>query len=423
MDATEAPARLGVVGANHRSSSAATRDALFVPDAQTRGFLAELRRAGLAQALLISTCDRVEVQFAAADPAAACAAILAAFAHRAGYDVAAETYLHEGDAALRHVFAVASSLDSQVVGEPQVLGQVKAAHALAREMGLAGPELDAVLERAYAAAKRVRSETAIGERPVSLAAAAAAVARDVHGDPARCAALLVGLGEMGELMVEHFRRAGLRRLSVSAPSEPRAADLARRLEAHAVPFADLDGALAQADIVVTALGIGRPAVGRAQAQAALRARRQKPILFLDLGVPDDVAREVEKLDGAFRYGIDDLEGLALKGRAEREAATGEAWAIVDAELDAFARARAGRGAVGAIVRLRRHFEAERARALAETGGDAARATELMVQRLLHAPTALLRELAQDDPAARAQAEALLARAFGLGDTQATENEE
>ncbi len=417
MDAPEVPARLGVVGANHRSSSATTRDALFVPDAEARGFLAELRRAGLAQALLISTCDRIEVQFAASDMGAARAAILDAFARRLGRDPAGETYAHEGDAALRHVFAVACSLDSQVVGEPQVLGQVKAAHALAREMGLAGHELDSALERAYAAAKRVRSETAIGERPVSLAAAAAAVARDVHGEPSRCAALLVGLGEMGELLVEHFRRAGLRQLAVTAPSAARAADLARRLEAHVVPYAELGAAVARADLVVTALGTGRPAIDPQTALAALKARRQRPILFLDLGVPDDVAREVETIDGAFRYGIDDLEGLALKGRSEREASTGEAWAIVEAELDAFARARASRKADGAIVRLRRHFEAERLRALGETGGDAERATELLVHRLLHAPTTALRELAQGDPAERARAEALLARAFGLDDTE------
>jgi len=412
-----APARLGVVGANHRSSSAATRDALFVPEGEMRGFLSELRRAGIAQALLVSTCDRVEVQFAHPDIAAARAAVREAFARRLGRDPTDETYAHEGEAALRHIFAVACSLDSQVVGEPQVLGQLKAAHGLAREMGLAGHVLDAVLERAYAAAKRVRSETAIGERPVSLAAAAAAVARDVHGEPSRCDALLVGLGEMGELLAEHFRRAGLRRLAVTAASAPRAADLARRLEAHVVPFAELDLALAQADVVITAMGTGRPAVAAAQAQAALKARRRKPILFLDLGVPDDVAREVEKVDGAFRYGIDDLEGLALKGRSEREASTGEAWKIVDAELAAYSRARAARRADGGIVRLRARFEAERARAVAEAGGDAARATELLVNRLLHGPSTMLRDLAQSDPAQRVRAESVLARAFGLDDAE------
>lgn len=417
MDAPEAPARLGVAGVNHRTASAAVRDALFVPEAEARGFLADLRRAGVPQALLISTCDRVEIQFAAPDPAGAGAAILDLFAKRAGQPVAAQGYVLCDAAALRHVFAVACSLDSQVIGEPQVLGQVKAALALSREMGLAGAELDGALERAFAAAKRVRSETAIGERPVSLAAAAAAIARDVHGDPARCAALVVGLGEMGELLAEHFRRAGLTRLSVSAPAAARAAEFARRLGARPVAFDALDAALAQADIVITAMGTGRAAITAQQALAALRTRRRRPMLFLDLGVPEDVAHDVEAIDGAFRYGIDDLEALALKGRAEREATTGEAWAIVEAEIAGFERARAGRRADGAIVRLRRHFEAERLRALAETGSDADRATELLVQRLLHGPSAYLRGIAQDDPAERARIEEHIARAFGIEGTE------
>jgi glutamyl-tRNA reductase len=206
---------------------------------------------------------------------------------------------------------------------------------------------------------------------------------------------------------------------VCAPSAARAADLARRLGAHVVAFDALDAALAQADVVITAMGTGRQVVAQRQADAALRARRRRPLLFLDLGVPDDVAREVEALDGAFRYGIDDLEALALQGRAEREASTGEAWAIVEAELAAFARMRDGRRADGAIVRLRRHFEAERLRVLGEAGGDAARATELLVHRLLHGPSAFLRASAQDDPAERARIEATLARAFGLDDTEKT----
>ena len=136
-------------------------------------------------------------------------------------------------------------------------------------------------------------------------------------------------------------------------------------------------------------------------------------MFLDLGVPEDVARAVERIDGAYRYGIDDLAGLALKGRDAREASLGEAAAIVAAELAQFQRASAARDASGAIVALRRHFEAERARVLAEKPDDPARATELLVHRLLHGPTSLLRDLAASDPAARTHAEALFARAFGL----------
>jgi len=413
METRAARARLGVVGANHRSSAAATRDALFVPDGELRGVLAELRRAGLGQAVLISTCDRVEVQFAHDNPETAAEFVRAIFAQRLGREPGRELYAHSDGEALRHIFAVACSLDSQVIGEPQVLGQLKAAHALSREMGLVGAELEAALSNAYSAAKRVRSETAIGERPVSLAAAAASVARDVHGELKNCTGLLLGLGEMGELLVEHFRRGGLKQLSVAAPAAARASVLAHRLGAHQVAFEEMGEALASADLVVTALGTGRIAIDAKTALAALRKRRRRPSLFLDLGVPEDVAREVEKIDGAYRYGIDDLEGLALKGRDAREAAVGEAAAIVDAEIATFQRGLAARDASATIVALRRHFETERLRVLAEKPDDPARATELLVQRLLHAPTSLLRALAADDAIARADAEALIVRAFGL----------
>jgi glutamyl-tRNA reductase len=418
MAARRSGARLCVVGANHKTASSALREALFVPEGEMRGCLESFKRAGLRQVLLASTCDRTEAQFAADDPDATEVAILAALAPRAGLtadELRKHCYAHRDDGALRHVFAVACSLDSQVVGEPQVLGQLKAAHRLAREMGLAGPELDAALDHAYAAAKRVRSETAIGERPVSLAAAAAAVARDVHGDLARCAGLLIGAGEMGEMLVEHFKRAGLARVTVAASSRARAEDIARRLNAHVADMADLTEALAGADLVFSAMGAGKHTVARAQAEAALKRRRRRPILFLDMAVPDDVAREVESLDGAYRYGIDDLEGLALKGRVEREASLAEAWKIVDAELESFARQGAARAADPAIVALRRRFESERTRALAETQ-DAARATELLIHRLLHAPTEALRGLAHGDPETREAAEKLVARLFRTDET-------
>lgn len=413
MSAPTARPRLCVVGANHKTASSSLRDALFVPEAEMRGLLESLKRAGLRQAVAMSTCDRTELQIAADDPEAACAAVLAVLAQRGGMDpdeLRRSFYVAAGDEALRHVFAVAASLDSQVVGEPQVLGQLKAAHRLSREMGLTGPELDAALEHAYAAAKRVRSETAIGERPVSLAAVAAQVARDVHGDLASCAGLLIGAGEMGETLAEHFLRAGMRTLQVTAPSAARAGDLARRLGGTAVSFDALDEALAGADLVFAALGRGRDTLDAGRVKAALKRRRRRPILLLDLAIPEDIARAVEKLDGAFRYAIDDLEGLALKGRTEREASLAEAWKIVDGELDAFRRQGAARAADPAIVALRRRFESERQRVLAETQ-DAGRATELLIHRLLHAPSEELRALTRGDPETREAAEQLVARLF------------
>lgn len=416
---SEAGIRPVVIGFGHRLTSAALRDRLFIEDAQIGGVLADMRSAGLTQAIVLSTCDRVEVQGAAADPPAFAQSVLRLFAARSGLAAEAlgrQAHLLVGGDATRHIFAVAAALDSQVVGEPQVLGQVKEAHRRSRDAGLVGPELDVVLQAAYGAAKRVRSETALGERPVTLASAALQVARDIHGELAACAALLIGAGDMGELLIEHFRGAGLKRLAVTGPSAPRSEALARQFECHVAAFEPLLPALASADIVVTAAGTGRFSIGAEMVQEALRRRRRRAMLLVDLGVPADIDPAVEPLDGAFRYDLDDLERVAMSGRASRETAAAEAWAILDGELAAFTRERAGRTAAPAITALRRHFEAHRARVLIESGGDAVRATELLINRLLHEPSEALRRLAAEaaaDPAARRAAERLVYELFGM----------
>lgn len=408
-----------VVGFGHRTTPAGLRDRLFIGDRELGGVLAELRAAGITQAVILSTCDRVEVQGAAADPAAFAQAVLRILAARSGLaadDLGAQAHYHVGAEALRHVFAVASALDSQVVGEPQVLGQVKEAHRRSRDAGLIGPELDVVLQAAYAAAKRTRSETALGERPVTLASAAVQVARDVHGDLAGCSALLVGSGDMGELLVEHFRGAGLKRFAVTGPNAARSEALARLLDCHMTEFAPLLPALVPADVVITAAGTGRIILPADTVADALRRRRRRAMLLLDVGVPADIDPAVDPLDGAFRYDLDDLERVAMSGRASRETAAADAWTILEAELAAFMRERAGRGAAPAITALRRHFEAQRARVLIEAGGDAVRATELLINRLLHEPSEALRRLAAEaaaDPAARRATERFVFELFGM----------
>lgn len=411
--------RTVIVGFGHKSSPAELRDRLFIADGEIDGFLADLRANGVGQAIVLSTCDRIEVQSAAADPAKVAEVFVRLLAGRSGIAATelgrSVSYL-AGDEALRHIFAVAASLESQVVGEAQVLGQVKEAHRRARDAGMIGPELDGALQAAYSAAKRVRHETAIGERPVTLASAAVQVARDVHGDLSGSTLLLIGAGDMGELLIEHMRAAGIRQVLVSGPNTNRMTDLARSFNAHFTPFEPLARALADADIVVSAAGMGRYLITAPDAAEALRLRRRRSILFLDLGIPTDIDPAIEPLDGAFRYDMDDLERVALSGRVSREQAAAEAWAIVDAELAALARDRAGRSAGPAITALRRHFEAHRARVLLEAGGDAARATELLVNRLLHEPSETLRRLASETnsrPEARAELEHLIGELFGL----------
>lgn len=390
--------RFVVVGANHRSASLGLRDQLFVDDAATADFLVALKARGLYEVLVLSTCDRVEVWAGHHDGDVAAALICEAYGARAGLAPAAlggQLYTQVGEAAVRHAFAVASAMDSLVIGEPHVAGQVKTAHRLARDAGTCGPELEAVLQAAFACAKRIRSETHIGEGPVSIAAAAVQLARDLHGELDHCAGLVIGAGDMGELVAESLMAAGLGRLSVTAPRASRAEALAHSLNANVVPFEDMRDALAGADVVVASTGGRAVLVTSEIVTGALKKRRRKPIFLVDAGIPGDIEPAVNRIDGAFLYDLNDLEHVAMEGRATREHAARDAWAILDDEVSLFLRGRAARVAVPAIVSLRHRFEETRAAVLAESHGDAEAATRLLIHRLLHAPSEAMKSVAAE----------------------------
>jgi glutamyl-tRNA reductase len=396
-----------IVGANHKSSGLMLRDRLFVEDGAVPEFLGRLRQAGLTQALVLSTCDRVEVQ--AIDPGAdeapdLIARALADHAEMAPGEIDGQLYTLWDDVAVRHVFTVAASLDSQIVGEPQVLGQVKACHRLARDAGMTGSALEAILQAAYSAAKRVRNETAIGERPVSISAAAVQIAREVHGDLDRCTGLLIGAGDMGEMVARDLISAGLSQLTVTHPTEKRAEGVARALDAHVAAYDTLSVLLAEADIVLAAAGRRRYLLTGDMVTAALGTRRQKPVFIIDAAIPGDVEPAVNRIDGAFLYDLGDLEGVAMGGRADREAEAQAAWRIIDAEVGDFLRGRAERGAVPALNLLRDHFEDSRAEVLASADHDADEATRLLVNRLLHVPSQVLKEQAAGQGRGQEEAE-------------------
>jgi glutamyl-tRNA reductase len=405
------------IGLDHRASSARLRDLVFVETANLPAVLGWLREAGLAEAVLLSTCDRVEAIVRHTSAEAARAALAAALARNGrvpAAEIAAELRVRSGAEAVRRLFAIAASLESQVLGEPQVLGQVKEAHTAAAAAGATGPDLDALFAAAYAAAKRVRSETGLAERPVTMAAAALRVARDIHGDIAKSAALLIGDGEMGELLIRHFTGAGLKRVAVAAPLPARAEQLARALDCHIEEFDKLEEALARADIVVSACGSRRLVVTADLARAAHRRRRRKPMFLIDAAMPGDLDPAIDEIEGIFRYDLGDLEAAALEGQAHRRDAAEAAARLVDDAATAFLRGRHERKAAAGIAALRAKFEAERAAVLETVSGDgAAEATRLLVNRLLHGPAVKLRALAADDPAAREEAERLLADLFAL----------
>jgi len=404
-----------VGGLSHHSSSLGLRDQLFLEESQIPAVLGRLRLAGVGHALVLSTCDRIEVQGMDDDPETAAARAIAAVAQHAGVEDAAlagQTYTLTDAAAVRQMFRVAASLDSLIIGEPQVLGQVKTGHRMAADAGMTGGGLEALIQAAYGAAKRVRSETAVGERPVSIAAAAARLAHDLHGDLGRVSGLLVGTGEMGELVAAQLLGEGLGHLTVVHPNEGRAEALARTLNSHVGDFDELERLLDEADVLLTALGSRRQVIDADMMLVALHRRRKRPVFLVDTSLPGDVEPAVNRLDEVFLYDLGDLERVAMEGRATREQEAAGALAIVDEEVEAFLRGRDERAAVPALNELRGHFEYVRSEVLAEAGDDAERATRLLVNRLLHAPSETMRQAAAED-GDWPKAEALIRRLFGL----------
>ncbi len=397
-DAEEPRADLTVVGITNRTASAAVRDQLFVEDWQQANLLANLRRSGIHEAIVLSTCERTEV-FAILSDGDLTNAIVAELAEIGKIDAPSLTgqgHRLRGAAALRHLLAVASSLESQVMGEPQILGQLKESHRQAAAHGMVGTALEDAMRLAYGTAKRVRNETSIGQGPVTLAASAVQVAMDLHGSLKPLAGFLLGLGEMSEPLALAFAEAGLGHLTVSHPSSLRAEAVARRLKGHFQAWSMLEQSLAGADIVIAAEGTGSYTVSVPLVDAALKRRRRRPIFIIDAGVPADVDPSVQALDGAFVYDLHDLERVAQRGGEIRRQEAKHAWSIVDEELARFNRRAAGRRAVPTLKALRRHFEQLRQEVLLDTSLDAAAATRLLVNRLLHEPSAALTRAAAED---------------------------
>jgi len=390
-----APADYVVVGASHKTSSAALRDRLFIEDADVPAMLTALRQGGFDQALVISTCDRVEFHGAAIDPDRAVGTAREVLRRRAG-GAADEFFDLTGMEAARHVFAVAASLESVVVGESDVLGQLKSAHALARDAGSIGRELESLMQHAYGAAKDVRANTAIAEGPVSLATAAVHAARNLFGNLENVAALLIGPAEMGVLMLDQFRNGGLRRVTVAAGNASRGQAMARIVEGHSVTYDDIPEALIGADLVICAAGLGRPMVTAAMLRDALRTRRRKPIFVLDVAIPNDADPDIADLEDAFLYDLDNLESISRSNRESRDAAMADAWQTIDRHITVFRDARAERDAVPVVADLRAHFEDTRAGILADNPhGDANEISRRLINRLLHKPSQILRAAARD----------------------------
>jgi glutamyl-tRNA reductase len=372
---------LMLVGADHRSSTMILRDRLFMEAGALPAFYAQLARAGLRQAMVLSTIDRTEIYAITEDAAAAGEEIRKLLTANAGVtrsDIENQSYMLSGPEAVKHAFAVAAALECLVIGDTNFLAQVEDAVAAAVRENAAGPVLTPLMAAAIRTSEQVYKETGIGKRPVSISAAAVDVARDILGDLGALRGLLIGAGEMGELLGSSFLAAGLGHLDVTHSLETRAEAMAQQLNCHAVSFAGLSERLTEADIVITSVNSRRFTLDGDIVGGALRARRRRPQFLIDTGVPGDIDRSVEAIEDAFLYTLDDLERVTREGRSSREADAQSARDLVaDAAASYMAVPVSDEDAQGDEAD---NLETMRRKVLEEAEGDAEKATSLLIDR-------------------------------------------
>jgi glutamyl-tRNA reductase len=404
---------LHVLGINHRSAPLEVREKLAFPTEAQGEALADLAaQPGVAEAVLVSTCNRTEV-YCRADDDAPVRAWLEREAAKSGVALAPHLYCHTDEAAVRHAFRVASGLDSMVLGEPQILGQVKQSVRTAENVGTMGTTLSRLFQNTFSVAKQVRTETALGAQSISMAAAALKLAQNLFGDLSRTTLLLIGVGEMVELAATYFVAQRPQSIVVANRTVTRGEAFAERFGAQAIALAELPARLAEFDIVITATASSLPILGKGLIESALKARRRRPMFLVDFAVPRDVETEVATLPDVFLYSIDDLGKIVQEGAEARKSAVAEAEAIVDRQVASFREWQGSRAAVPAIVELRRRAdeyretELARAKARLAKGDDPAAVMEALAKGLankfLHHPTQALSRAPEGEREALARA--------------------
>jgi glutamyl-tRNA reductase len=358
----------------------------------------------MSEAILISTCNRVEILMATEDKSNAVNAVkifLSEFKNLPADGFEKVLYVHEGDDAVRHIFRVASSLDSMVVGEPQVLGQIKEAYQVATSNNTSGVLLNRLLHRTFFVAKRVRSETGIGDYAVSISYAAIELGRKIFGSLEEKKVLLIGAGEMAELAVEHLIRNRSGKIFIANRTFERAVKLAKKFKGEAIRFEEIVDSLQLVDIIISSTGSPDYVVTPAQVKGIMRSRRNRPLFFIDIAVPRDIDPEIHRLTNSYVYDIDDLKGVVdenIEGR-KREAIKGER--IVDEAVIRFRQWYENMDVVPTIVALRDKLdgiaEAElnkTLRSLTNLSDDDCQAinkmTNAMINKILHDPMLLLK---------------------------------
>jgi len=395
---------LVVVGVNHRTAPVEVRERVVFDPARVPEALRELTSLpDVRESIIVSTCNRTELYCVTERGEPELGEWLQRY-HQLGSSIHHCLYRHEEMRAVTHAFSVASGLDSMVLGEPQILGQLKDAYRTAQETGTTGPMLNRLFQAAFSVAKRVRTETQIGANAVSVASAAVSMAKTVFSSFDTRTALMVGAGETIALAARHLHADGLRRMIVANRSVDRARELAAEFQGFAISLDEIPSHLREADIVVASTASPNPIITRAMTASALRARKRRPIFMVDIAVPRDIEPEVAELEDVYLFTIDDLQSVVKENMEGRRQAAREADQMIAAEADRFEMKLRTRDAAPTIRRLRHQAEQARehtldqARHMLAAGRSADEVLDFLsatlTNRLIHAPSQRLREAAE-----------------------------
>ncbi len=349
--------RYQLIGVNHTSAPLEVRERLAIPDSKLPDCCRDLTaQPGIEEGMILSTCNRVEVVTHTSNGSADLRGFLHDHFHLTAAELDAHLYEFREKDAVRHIFRVASSLDSMVVGEAQILGQVKEAYATARAVGSVRGQLDQLFTRAFAVAKRVRTETAVGSSSVSIASVAVELAKKIFGTLQGKSVFIVGAGKMSELAARHLMAHGCASIFVANRTYDRAIGLAQKFNGQAIKFDDLYNTCDRADIVITSTGAPHAIFRREHGEQFLSRRKNKPMFFIDIAVPRDVSPEMAKLDGIFAYNMDDLQQAVSSHVADRRHEAELAEAIISSEVERFEAKLHTLDVVPTIVSLQDHLE-------------------------------------------------------------------
>lgn len=415
-----------VLGINHNSAPVAVRERVaFAPEAMEAALQQAVALAEVDEVAILSTCNRTELYVVGDDAGVAVAAWLAEYHAMAADEFAGCLYDRRGLDAIRHMMTVAAGLDSLVLGEPQILGQMKSCYAVAKEAGSLGPNLERAFQQVFAIAKKVRTDTAIGENPVSVAYAAVSLTQHIFSDLTRCHALLIGAGETIELVARYLQEKGVSKLTIANRTLSRARELAERFGAEAILLSDIPPQLRDTDIVVASTASQLPILGKGTVEAAIRKRKHRPMLMVDIAVPRDIEPQVAELNDVYLYTVDDLREIVDENRKARVHEALKADEIIGVAIVEWERQWRALDAVDTVKDYRAQAEAlrihelEKALRALNNGAPAEQVLEQfargLTNKLIHNPSSRLREAAANGETETLK---LARRLLGLDDGKA-----